>query len=117
MVNGEHKISELKRTRKKNEEMSFKASLFPLRVAERNYNLAREMAFEQECPIGEVSWDHRTTRRSADKDALSPFGLDFGEEMSVNGSNASLIGHNDDIRDLNDVNADKIGSSGAIYLP
>ncbi|WMV58855.1 hypothetical protein MTR67_052240 [Solanum verrucosum] len=40
-----------------------------------------------------------------------------GEEMSVNGSNASQHGHNDDIRDLNNVNTDQIGSVGAIRLP
>ncbi|WMV46270.1 hypothetical protein MTR67_039655 [Solanum verrucosum] len=34
-----------------------------------------------------------------------------GEEMSASRSNASQLGHNDDIVDFNDVNADQIGSS------
>jgi len=39
------------------------------------------------------------------------------EEMSVNRSNASQLGNNDDIGDLHDVNVDLVGNSGAIRLP
>ena len=37
--------------------------------------------------------------------------------MSASRSNASQLRHNDDIVDFNDVNADQIGSVGAIDLP
>uniref|UniRef100_M1DLW6 Uncharacterized protein n=1 Tax=Solanum tuberosum TaxID=4113 RepID=M1DLW6_SOLTU len=39
------------------------------------------------------------------------------EEMSVNGSNASKLGNNDDIGNMHDVNKDQLGSAGAIRLP
>ncbi|KAK4718120.1 hypothetical protein R3W88_016458 [Solanum pinnatisectum] len=37
--------------------------------------------------------------------------------MSVNGSNASQLGHNDDIGNLHNVNEYQLGSAGAIQLP
>ncbi|WMV24976.1 hypothetical protein MTR67_018361 [Solanum verrucosum] len=40
-----------------------------------------------------------------------------GEETSVNASNVSQHGHNDDIKDLNNVNVDEIGCADAIRLP
>uniref|UniRef100_M1DE24 Uncharacterized protein n=1 Tax=Solanum tuberosum TaxID=4113 RepID=M1DE24_SOLTU len=40
-----------------------------------------------------------------------------GEEMSVNGSNASQLGNNDDIGNLHDVNEDQLGSACVIRLP
>jgi len=44
--------------------------------------------------------------------------LSIGEEMSVNGSSAaSQLRNNDDIGNLNDINADQMGSFGAIRLP
>ena len=37
--------------------------------------------------------------------------------MSVNGSNASQLGNNNDIRNLQDINVDQLGCAEAILLP
>ncbi|WMV29634.1 hypothetical protein MTR67_023019 [Solanum verrucosum] len=68
--------------------------------------------------VEEATWEAKEDMKKRNPPLFeSGENSDQREEMSVNGSNSSQLGDNDDIGNLHDVNKDQLGSTGAIRLP